>query len=233
MDERRWEKLAAATGIGFVALLLVSSFIVPEMLKIDDPLSKIARHYRNHRTALLWSGYLGGLAAALFLWFAATVASYLRRHGAARLATTSVAGGVAAIGLALAGGLAGGELAFRSGGLDAGSTRVLFDINQMTFVVIWFPLAVFVGAVSIGGMRTRSLPGWMAGTGAPVAVFELIAATTVSRSGAWAPGGAFNFVAFLVFAAWTLALSVALWMRVGEPEDAKAMEHERPMAMTA
>ena len=231
--ERRWEKLAAATGIGFVALILVSSFIVPEMIKIDDPVSKIARHYRNHRTALMWSGYLGGLAAVLFLWFAATVASYLRRHGAVRLATTSVAGGVAAIGLALAGGLAGGELAFRSGGVDAGSTRVLFDINQMTFVAIWFPLAVFVAAASIAGMRTGSLPGWLTRTGAVFAVAALVAGSTWARSGAWAPGGVFSYIVFLVFAAWTLALSVTLWMRVGEPEDMKAMERERPMAMTA
>ena len=144
MDDRRWEKLAAATGIAFVALILVSSFIVPQQLKIDDPLSKIARHYRDHRSALLWSGYLGGLAVVFVLWFVGTVASYLRRHGAGRLAAIALGGGVAATGVALAGGLAGGELAYRSASMGPGLLRVLFDINQQTFVVLWFPLATFV-----------------------------------------------------------------------------------------
>ena len=231
--ERRWEKLAAATGIGFVALILVSSFIVPEVLKIDDPMSKIVRHFQNHRTALLWSSYLGGLATVLLLWFAGAMSGYLRRHGAGRLATTSVAGAVAAAGVALAGGLAGLELAFRSAGMGSGIVRVLFDMNQQTFVVIWFPLAVFVAATSIAGMRTGSLPGWLTRSGALFAVAALVGGTTWARSGAWAPGGVFDYIVFLVFAAWMLALSVTLWMRVGEPEDMKAMERERPMAMTA
>ena len=41
MGEERWEKLAAATGIVFVVLVIAGSFIAGQPPKADDPINKI------------------------------------------------------------------------------------------------------------------------------------------------------------------------------------------------
>src|SRR6058998_1743046 len=79
MDDARWERWAAATGISFFVLLAVSSFIVPAAPpKANDSIAKITDYYVKHRKALLIAGYLGGLALVFALWFLGSLRSYLR-----------------------------------------------------------------------------------------------------------------------------------------------------------
>src|SRR5947208_2847123 len=152
MDDRRWERLAALTGVAFVVTVLVSAFLVPQQLKVDDPISKIGSHFGNHRTGLLLAAWIGGLASLFVLWFVGTVSAYLRRHGAGRMAAIALGGGVAATGIGLLGTWIGGSLAWMANhyGIGAQSVRVLWTLNAVTNTVIWFPVAVFVAAVSMG-----------------------------------------------------------------------------------
>ena len=63
MDDKRWDKLAAGTGIAFVALLLASAFVVPKTPpKIDDSINTIGKFYFDHHSGLVWGGWLGLLA---------------------------------------------------------------------------------------------------------------------------------------------------------------------------
>ena len=112
MDNRRWEKLAAGTGVAFVALILASSFVVAKMPpKIDDPINKIGRFFGEHHNGLLWGGWLGMLGTLFGLWFIGTVAHWVRRQDQPRLATIAFGGGVAAFSMALVATLLGTTIA--------------------------------------------------------------------------------------------------------------------------
>src|SRR5260221_4495821 len=67
--EAKWERLGAATGILFVALLIVSVFMVPTPPDINSSPATISGFYSDHRTGILVSMYIGGLAVVPFLWF--------------------------------------------------------------------------------------------------------------------------------------------------------------------
>src|SRR5438445_10180613 len=94
VDDRRWDRLAAGTGVAFVGLLLASTFVVPNQPpKIDDPIRKIGAFYAKHHSGLLWGGWLGMLAVLFGLWFIGTVAHWVRRQNQPRLATIAFGGG--------------------------------------------------------------------------------------------------------------------------------------------
>ena len=238
MDDRRYEQLAAATGVAFVVLILASSFVVPKMPpKIDDSVTTIAKFYVDHHSGLLWGTFLGGLASLFGLWFFGTVAAWIRKQGQPRLASILFGGAIVAVGLASVGALASTLLAFRADGSGVASratVQLLYDANLMAFTMLWIPLAVFVAATSMAGMRSNSLPQWLWGSGAVWAVIAVAASAGVfSHSGFFSPGGGLSFIMFLVFAAWMLALSIVLWQKVSAGGGAAAAAADRPMAMTS
>ena len=238
MDDRRWDKLAAATGVAFVALILASSFVVPKSPpKIDDPINKIGKFFFDHHNGLLWGGWLGLLATLFGLWFFGTVAHWVRRQAQPRLATIAFGGGVVAVAMALIGSLLSTTLAYLVTAPDdigAPVARAMYDTSDMAYTFIWIPIAVFVAAVSMAGMRSRAMPQWLWGSGAVYAVLAVVASAGLfAHSGAFAPGGVFQLIAFLLFAAWALALSLWLWSRVGMEQTAPPMTAQQPMATTS
>src|SRR2546425_2785612 len=113
MEDRRWDKLAAGTGVAFVALLLASAFVVPKQPpKINAPINTIGKYFVDHHNGLVWGGWLGVLAVLFGLWFIGTVAHWIRRQGQPRLATIAFGGGVTATVMALIGGLFSTTLAY-------------------------------------------------------------------------------------------------------------------------
>jgi hypothetical protein len=238
MDDRRWDKLAAGTGVAFVALIVGSNFVVPKAPpKIDDPIAKVGQYYAAHHSGLLWGGWLGLLGALFGLWFIGTVAHWVRRQNQPRLATIAFGGGVTATGLALAGGLMGTGLAYLvTAPDDIGPqvARAMFDMNLMAFTFIWIPIAVFVAGVSMAGMRSKAMPSWLWGSGAIYSLIAVVASAGVfAHSGGFAPGGGLQLVVFILFAVWALVLSLWLWTRMGTETGSQAAAAEKPMAMTS
>src|SRR3989442_10413179 len=79
MGEDRWEKLAAATGIVFVVIVIVGSFIAGQPPKADDPINKITAFAIDKRFALLLGDYLSAVGVVFALWFFGSLRSYLHR----------------------------------------------------------------------------------------------------------------------------------------------------------
>src|SRR3954452_8430550 len=73
------ERLAAGTGIGGVALFLISTFMVSSPPIASDPDGEIGRWLAEHGSTLRTAQYVAGLAVLLFLWFTGTLWSHLRR----------------------------------------------------------------------------------------------------------------------------------------------------------
>ena len=92
-------------------------------------------------------------------------------------------------------------------------------------------------ACSSGARRIEE--GWAVAVtrGASGAVYSVVAvvasAGVFAHSGGFAPGGAFQYVVFLLFALWMLVLSLWLLTRMGAESGTTAMAGERPMATTS
>jgi hypothetical protein len=143
------------------------------------------------------------VAMMLFVAFAAYLTSVLQaaEGPGAWLAPTVLAAAVMDTSVKL--GSAGAGYAARD--LPDGSLHTaLHDINNVSFVVSMAPLALLTAAVSVIVLRTRVLPrvfGWSG---------VVIAAALAASAGAL---GSETIYAFLLFLAWTLALSVTLTVR--------------------
>ncbi len=220
MDETRWERAAAASGLVFVVLLVVASFLPGTgPPKADDSITKVLAYFTAHRGAVLWGGYLGGLALVFALWFLGILRTFLMRFegGTGRLSAVAFGAGLVTGAMATVGGLTASALAFKvagSGNHDV--ARALFDVSSLVGGSASFGIAVWIGATSVVVVRTGALPKWFGQAGLVIALFELVAGMSVAvDSGPLATGGAIGFIGFLLFLLWVLVASVLMMRRLG------------------
>lgn len=208
-----WDRLAAASGFGFVALLIVSMFVPGEAPKAGDSTGQIVSYFLSNRKEVLIAGILSGIALVLFLWFLGTLAQRLREAGEHRLATTALGGGFVAAGLGIVGTLMSSALAYRIA-LDVGGgvTRGLYELQLMCFTFIAFPLFVLAAATAIASWRARIFPEWYAPLGLVGAVLMGVGGITVARTGFIAPDGGYAMIALIAFLVWTVLTSGLLYM---------------------
>jgi hypothetical protein len=221
MDDAKWERWAAATGIAFVVLALVTFFMVPSPPKLDAPIGKIADYYVKHRTAQAISFYIGAIAfVVLFLWFLGSLRTFLMRAEGSpgRLSAVAFGGGVVFVSVVAVAALANQTLtlgAAASG--DEALIRALYTVVNVGFAALAFPVAVLVAATSVVALRTKALPSWYGQLGGVAALVFLALGGIVTRSsGAYAPTGVFGLITFVLFLLWTLATSVLVMQRVGK-----------------
>ena len=74
MDERRWEQLAAAAGLVFVALLLGAFLVLPDC---DTKNPGFAACLLDHSGAVGIGSFLAGLGVVFFLLFLASMVMIL------------------------------------------------------------------------------------------------------------------------------------------------------------
>lgn len=216
--EDRWEKWGAWTGVLFVVGLLVGNFILGfDQPTTQDSQEEIAQFIADNGDEFRIAAFVSGVAAALGLWFTGTLRSVLRKWegGTGRLSATVFGGGITAFGLALLGQAFFTEAARQ---VESGASVVFWDLAQVTFTLIWFPVAVALGGTALLAQRTGVFPSWYAGLGLLVTALFLVAgATFFSESGAFSPGGSFVLIVFIVFAAWFLVTSLLTVTRAGKP----------------
>src|ERR1700737_3967801 len=92
-----YERAGAATGIAFVALVLIATFIAPAPPPTGASASTIAAYYTSHRGPVILGNWLSGIAVILWLWFLGSVrhALYPSEGGTGRLTTVAVLGATA------------------------------------------------------------------------------------------------------------------------------------------
>jgi predicted membrane metal-binding protein len=91
----RWtaDRLAAATGMGFVALFIIAFFVATKPPDSTDPNAEWVTYFVHHHRSVLVSAVLFGASAMFFLWFSGSVSSALRGVGQTRLASVAFGGG--------------------------------------------------------------------------------------------------------------------------------------------
>jgi hypothetical protein len=217
MAERTWERLGAATGLGFVALLVAGYFTVElPVPKPSDPLADIASYLTTNRAGLLAQQFLFAAGGALFLWFLGSVYSRLRQAegSPARLSVVSFGGGVATIVLGYLSGVLMNAGTLRFAGQEVHTD--LFFQSATAFNFIAFPAAVFVAAASLVIVRRGALEPWVGFSGLFLALAVFVAGTGLFvQTGALAQGDVYQVAVFFGFLLWVGILSILLVQRAG------------------
>lgn len=231
MPESLWDRLGAASGILFALLTIASIFTAPQPPKAGDEIEVILPYYAHHRSGVLTSAYLIGLALIFFLIFLASLYTLLRNAegGTGRLSLATAFGGLVFVGGVIGGTAFQTALAFRTerGMSDAAVVQSLFDMQNILFAITGFPGAVLFVAASLVILFTRILPVWLGWAGIVVAVVELL--TTggmLARVGPLASGNIIGLLSFALLILWILAASIIMLARSRTaPETGARMAH--------
>jgi len=196
MSNNLWQRLGAACGIVYVVLLLGGP-------SIGGP---------NIQIAFL----MEILAFLFFLFFLGNLWSTLRgaEGGSGWLSATAFGGGLMSVTIKV--GSAAPILAARyraSDGLDPLLARTLQDINNASFYLSFFPLAVLLAAFSIVVIRSGALPKWLGWIAAAVGLAFIVGGMSGSADlqPEWAG------LPMILFLLWTVITSVVLMRRAGQP----------------
>jgi hypothetical protein len=215
-----WDRIARATGIAF-AVLAAIAFLISGGPADDASGDEVIRYFRDNETQVEWQAFVFGLAGLFFLWFGGTLASIIRRGerldsaGAeetaaiGRLAAITVAATGASAALYFAGIAASSALAKAAG--EEGAPAALYHFADQAFALTNFTAAAFVGAVSLGIMRTRVLPDWVGWAGAALLALGVVNGA-VELFGETVGAGALGKITFFAFLVWVALISVLLSM---------------------
>ncbi len=205
-----WNRLAAATGVGFAAALIATGVIseVKDIAFAGDA-------YKASNEVFGSLTMLSGVAAVLLFWFTGTLAARIRQleGGSGRLAAV-VNGSGAFLSGAIALGVAG-VFAARNGGAPdlAALTTGIYDGPTLLF-----PAAAYVTATGLVGLRTEGLPSysqWLARLSIPLGgAYVALAGLQIFKYYAW-----INETVEVSFAVWVVALSIIGIMRWGDMDE--------------
>ena len=192
MSNHLWQRLGAACGIVYVVLLLGGP-IIP-----------------NIQTVFL----MEILAFLFFLFFLGNLWSALRRTegGSGWLSATAFGGGLMSVTIKVASAAPVLAARYRAGdGLDPQLARTLQDINDASFYLSFFPLAVLLAAFAIVAIRSGALPKWLGWIAAAVGLVFIVGGMSGSADlqSEWAG------LPMILFTFWVIAVSVVLIRRAG------------------
>src|SRR6266508_2833149 len=219
MEEARWDRIAAVSGLLFVALLMLTVFMVPRPPDPGTPADAFRTFFADNDNAIRISVFVAGLAGIAFLWFLGSLRAYLRRAEpqGGRLSAVAFGAGIAALAaVAPSYGLQATAASTATGGGGAGLVLLLYDLGFALQTLAAFAGAALVGAASISAFRSGALPRWLAGVGALLAVAETVSgADLFLDSTVLGPQGAYGFTVFFLFLAWVVVVSAVMIARLG------------------
>jgi hypothetical protein len=215
----RSERLAAATGAIYVALIMVGSGLATGNGDPQDGPTILA-HLRQGRSPVETVGVtMEVLGFAVFLVFLGYLYRVLRRSEGSEGWGAAVALGAGLVTTAVKLASATSMLAAEAhpDQLTPDLARTLNDIGGGGFVISGYLYGVFVLAAAASAFASRALPRWLTISGLVAGVLTVAAGT----AGILDPIG-YVPVPFLLCLAWLLVTSVLLTTRGRRPADATA-----------
>jgi len=226
MDNRRWERLAAATGIVFVGLQLATIPLMGDTPDFDAKIGTIRDYLVDDGGKLLLAVTLNALSAFFFIWFLGSLRSVLRvaEGGQGRLSAVAFGGGLVTIALAVAGSVPITALAWEDTAkvAEPGLLRVAWNLNILAFVPLGATGTAFVLAVAVLIFRTRLFPMWVGLVGVVTAAVGLIGVFALAADDYDTPLAFFGFLAFVLTMLFILIVSVYMVIRLGGNRTATA-----------
>jgi hypothetical protein len=209
-----WERWARASGAAFVVLTVTAFLVGGEAPTVTDSTEDVISYYDGNRGQVLVSSLCFALGLLFFLWFGAAVANLLRESGEGRVGAmvTATTTAFVTVQLVLTG--VGASLAYSVAGQgDEGVVKALFDLQWALDLFAALPSAGFFLATSLGLMRLRLAPSWLAFWGIAAAGLFLLRTTNWAREGFWSPTGGYVLILIVVALLWILVTSVVLVRR--------------------
>ena len=158
---RSW--LAPLSGIAFLVVAIAGLAIGGEPPSAGSPVDEIVSHYTENEAQIYAAGILAGLAAALFIIFAATLSGAFR-HGSADsniLPSAVLAGGaVLAAGIAIDGTISV-ALADKADEIEPASVQALQALWDNDFLPLAVGTLVFMTASGLAILSSGALPRWL------------------------------------------------------------------------
>ena len=213
MDEDRWARLAAVSGVAFVILVVVSGFVAGSPPKPSDSALKIFHYYANHRGSVQFGSFLGGLAVIPgLLWVTALWRRLRTTEPDGRMGVAAVTGLVIAGALATASDAINATTAVRIHDLGPSGARFFLTLTMFMGAAIAFGLVVLVGAVAVASLRSSAFPQWFGLVSAVLAVLWVVA----GLASAYAGNGVAT-LGYIVTAIWAVWILVTVWLLWSSP----------------
>ena len=219
-----YARYGAATGIGFVVLVILGFLITPQPPDADAAPAEVLGYVVDHANALHAVQLIFAAAGFLFIWFIGTLRDALSRVevGAGRhaLANTAWGAGLIFVAALMVSFALAATATLHPVDNDPELTRALWDASLLVPAVATPAAAVFFVANSLSILRSGYLPAWLGWLGLATALFNALGVGGVyTDHGAFAADGVLGFlVGFLLFLAWTLLASILLVRKLGESE---------------
>lgn len=194
----RWQRWAPASGIAYVVLSLVGTFLVPlasDEFSNTDPDEEILSFFADsgNRALEFVSVALIAFAVLFFLWFVSTLRDRLRavEPEPKGLSALAFGAGVASAALLMAALSVFGAIPAAVDEtdrfvLDPNLARVIENVSFLLFVGSTMVASVLVAATSVLALRTAVLPRWLGWVGMAVALALLVAVFFVPIFALWA-----------------------------------------------
>ena len=193
-ERRDREALVGAwTGIGFVVLGLMATFLYPQPPRIDSGPTVILRWAHTNRTGIAAGMLLGVLASLLFVWFAA----YMQRRLAAAdnefLGSVAYGSGIAYAAFVALGSLPAATLVFmdgQPGGVGNGDVvRLLLDLYQILYAPATGLIGVFFLAVGLAALGSAVFSRWVGWLSLAMGLLCLVDTVPIMVNSSYHPGG--------------------------------------------
>lgn len=214
MNEDRYAKYGAATGIVFVILLVVGFLIVtPSPPDLDAPVDEWSSYYTDHQDAINTGLMLVSVSLFFLIWFLGSLTSALRvAAGSPRLPSIALGGGLVAIASLFVALTCVAVAAHRPDEVSPELTRALSDASMLAGVPGIAGLGALFGATAVVILRTDLLPQWLGWLSGLAAVVQpLTYGVLYTDTGAFAADGVLGlFVPFALAILTVLALSIVL-----------------------
>jgi hypothetical protein len=212
MSNYLWQRLGAASGIVYVVLLIGGSSIGGPDIQIVF--------------------FMEILAFLFFLFFLGNLWSALRgaEGGSGWLSATAFGGGLMSVTIKVASAAPVLAALYRAGdGLDPQLARTLQDINDASFYLSFFPLAVLLAAFAIVAIRSGALPKWLGWIAAAVGLAFIVGGMSGSANlqSEWAG------LPMILFTFWVIAVSVVLIRRAGVSHSAVSNDVVMPPSVAS
>jgi hypothetical protein len=210
-----WERLWRTSGIQFVGLFIVASFIYGAQPHVGASADALVAFYQGDRTRILIAVFCFGLNLLNLLWFTMAVRTALADAGqdgwgAAAIAASAAFGALFLLFLTVV-----AALAYSLAG--PGNTILASGLNDLTWALVVltsFPRAMLIMAWTFGLWRAGQISNSLFTAGVAALVLVLLGGTTWMRGGFWAPDGAYSrLVSPIIGLVWVLVVSRVLLFR--------------------
>jgi peptidoglycan/LPS O-acetylase OafA/YrhL len=180
MSDRKLLAASALAGLGYgvleIAGVIVGGASNPVPFDIVPSTATAARVAATPMPVGVWVGFgLEVVSTLLLIVFMVRATSAIRQaDGQGLLATSALAAGIVNVAAVFVSfGFMAARNAATGAGLDAQSVKLVADLSWGTYFLSWPSMAMFLGCLGVGTIRTRALPAWLGWAGVLIAAAGL------------------------------------------------------------